>query len=120
VTETKSTDRFGFERASSNMCGCTLMNSQTGNVVADVMRRKEGVTVTELPSMIRVDAVDRVEFDYDEIAEELGVDTFETSDLEEVLSTHYGRMVRLDDRTLIFANPEDAAEYLGFDLVAVR
>jgi propane monooxygenase coupling protein len=120
VTETKSTDRFGFERASSNMCGCTLMNSQTGNVVADVMRRKEGVTVTELPSMIRVDAVDHCEFDYDEIAEELGVDTFETSDLEEVLSTHYGRMVRLDDRTLIFANPEDAADYLGFDLVAVR
>jgi propane monooxygenase coupling protein len=29
-------------------------------------------------------------------------------------------MVRLDDRTLLFANPEDAAEYLGFDLVAVR
>jgi propane monooxygenase coupling protein len=29
-------------------------------------------------------------------------------------------MVRLDDRTLLFANPEDAAQYLGFDLVAVR
>jgi len=23
-------------------------------------------------------------------------------------------MVRLDDKVLIFANPEDAAEYLGF------
>ena len=120
MTANESRDRFGFERASSNMRGCTLMNSQTGNVIADVMRRKEGVTVTELPSMIRVDAIDHVEFDYDEIAEALGVETFETSDLEEVLSTHYGRMVRLDDRTLIFANPEDAAEYLGFDLVAVR
>lgn len=120
MTATENRDRFGFERASSGMCGCTLMNSQTGNVIANVMRRKEGVTVTELPSMIRVDAVDHCEFDYDEIAEELGVDTFETSDLEEVLSTHYGRMVRLDDRTLFFANPEDAADYLGFDLVAVR
>jgi propane monooxygenase coupling protein len=119
ATSTDKRDRFGFERASSNMCGCTLMNSQTGNVIANVMRRKEGVKVTELPSMIRVDAIDHCEFDYDEIAEELGVDTFETSDLEEVLSTHYGRMVRLDDRTLFFANPEDAAEYLGFDLVAV-
>jgi propane monooxygenase coupling protein len=120
ATSPEDKDRFGFARASSNMCGCTLMNSQTGNVVADVMRRKERVTVTELPSMIRVDAIDHCEFNYDEIAEELGVDTFETSDLEEVLSTHYGRMVRLDDRTLLFANPEDAAQYLGFDLVAVR
>ena len=32
------------------------------------------------------------------------------------MSTHYGRMVHEDDRTIMFANPEDAAEYLGFDL----
>jgi propane monooxygenase coupling protein len=25
-------------------------------------------------------------------------------------------MVHEDDRTIMFANPEDAAEYLGFDL----
>ena len=31
----------------------------------------------------------------------------------------YGRMVVLDDRVLVFANPEDAAEYLGFDLQRV-
>jgi hypothetical protein len=30
-------------------------------------------------------------------------------------STHYGRMVRLDDKVLLFTNPEDAAEYLGFE-----
>ena len=34
------------------------------------------------------------------------------------MSTHYGRMVHEDDRTIMFANPEDAAEYLGFDLPA--
>jgi propane monooxygenase coupling protein len=34
------------------------------------------------------------------------------------MSTHYGRMIHEDDRTLFFANPEDAAEYIGFDLVA--
>ena len=33
------------------------------------------------------------------------------------MSTHYGRMVLEDDRTIMFANPEDAAEFLGFDLV---
>jgi propane monooxygenase coupling protein len=27
-------------------------------------------------------------------------------------------MVHLDDRTIMFANPEDAAEYIGFDLTA--
>jgi propane monooxygenase coupling protein len=27
-------------------------------------------------------------------------------------------MVHQDDRTIMFANPEDAAEYLGFDLRA--
>jgi propane monooxygenase coupling protein len=27
-------------------------------------------------------------------------------------------MIHLDDRTIMFANPEDAAEYLDFDLTA--
>ena len=35
------------------------------------------------------------------------------------MSTHYGRMVVLDDRVVLFANPEDAAEYIGFDLQPV-
>jgi propane monooxygenase coupling protein len=34
------------------------------------------------------------------------------------MSTHYGRMIHEDDRTLMFANPEDAAEELGFDLTS--
>ena len=34
------------------------------------------------------------------------------------MSTHYGRMIHQDDRTLMFANPEDAAEELGFDLTS--
>jgi propane monooxygenase coupling protein len=27
-------------------------------------------------------------------------------------------MIHLDDRTIMFANPEDAADYIGFDLTA--
>jgi propane monooxygenase coupling protein len=27
-------------------------------------------------------------------------------------------MVHLDDKTMLFASPEDAAEYIGFDLTA--
>jgi propane monooxygenase coupling protein len=111
---------FTSDRSSSNMAGVTLMNNQVGYVVAEVMRGKDGVTVTELPSMIRVDGVNRVDFDYAEMAEALGWDDFGNDDFEEIMSTHYGRMVVLDDRVLLFANPEDAAEYIGFDLQPVQ
>ena len=111
---------FVSDRTSSNMAGVTLMNNQVGYVVADVMRGKENVTITELPSMIRVDGSNRVDFDYEEIAEALGWDDFGNDDFEEIMSTHYGRMVVLDDRVSLFANPEDAAEYIGFDLQPVQ
>jgi propane monooxygenase coupling protein len=70
--------------------------------------------------MIRVDGVGMIEFDFAEIAEALGWDDFGNDDFEEIMSTHYGRMVALDDRMLLFANPEDAAQYLGFDLEPVE
>ena len=112
--------QFAENRTSSNMAGVTLMNNQVGYVVANVMRNKDNVTVTELPSMIRVDGRNKVDFDYEEIAEALGWDDFGNDDFEEIMSTHYGRMVVLDDRVLLFANPEDAAEYIGFDLQPVQ
>ena len=111
---------FKSDNTASNMCGVTLMNNQVGAVVAEVMATKDGVTVTPLPSMIRVDAVNRMDFDYDELSEALGEDEgyFDSAEFEENMSTHYGRMIHLDDRTIMFANPEDAAEYIGFDLTA--
>ena len=74
-----------------------------------------------LPSMIRVDARNRMDFMYDEISEALGEEPgfFDSAQLEESMSTHYGRMIHEDDRTIMFANPEDAADYLGFDLTPV-
>ena len=112
--------KFVENRTSSNMAGVTLMNNQVGYVVANVMRGKPDVTVTELPSMIRVDGVNKIDFDYEEIAEALGWEDFGNNDFEEIMSTHYGRMVVLDDRVLLFANPEDAAEYIDFDLQVVE
>jgi propane monooxygenase coupling protein len=112
--------QFVSDRTSSNMAGVTLMNNQVGYVVARVMDGKPGVTVSELPSMIRVDGSGRIDFDYAEIAEALGWDDFGNDDFEEIMSTHYGRMVVLDDRVVLFANPEDAAEYIGFDLQPVE
>ena len=102
------------------MCGVTLMNNQVGAVVAEVMAEQAGREGDALPSMIRVDAVGRMDFVYDEISEALGEEPgfFDAAEFEENMSTHYGRMIHEDDRTIMFANPEDAAEYIGFDLVA--
>ena len=120
MTTTASTAFGAVNATSSGMCGITLMNDQVGEVIADVMKTKPGVKVTYLPSMIRLDAVQRMDFDYDELSEALGEEPgfFGANVLEESMSTHYGRMVHEDDRTIMFANPEDAAEYLGFDLPA--
>ena len=111
---------FKVDRSPSNMCGVTLMNNQIGAVVAQVMKDKPNVTVTYLPSMIRVDARNRMDFMYDEISEALGEEPgfFDSAQLEESMSTHYGRMIHEDDRTIMFANPEDAAEYIDFDLIS--
>ncbi|TCM37208.1 propane 2-monooxygenase effector subunit MimD [Kribbella sp. VKM Ac-2568] len=112
---------FKSDSTASNRCGFTLMNNQVGEVVAEVMGQNDNVTLMPLPSMIRVDAVGKMEVVYDEISEALGEEPgyFDAAEFEENMSTHYGRMIHLDDRTIMFANPEDAAEYLGFDLRAV-
>lgn len=110
--------QFGAAVERSNKCGVTLMNTQVGRIVADVMGSKAGVVLVEYPSMIRVDGENLLDFDYAELTEALGQE-FDGSIFEEISSTHYGRMVHLDDRTLLFANPEDAAEYIGFDLTAI-
>jgi propane monooxygenase coupling protein len=119
VTTFKSAESpYKSDNTASNKCGFTLMNNQVGEVVAEVMSKKPNVRVTYLPSMMRVDAVGTMEVNYDEVSEALGEEPgyFDQAELEEDMSTHYGRMIHLDDRTLFFANPEDAADYLGFDL----
>jgi propane monooxygenase coupling protein len=111
---------FKSDNTASNQCGFTLMNNQVGVVVAQVMRDKPNVTVRFLPSMIRVDATGTMVVDYDEVSEALGEESgfFDAAEFEENMSTHYGRMIHEDDRTIMFANPEDAADYIGFDLTA--
>jgi len=121
VTTFKTTESpYKSDNTASNMCGFTLMNNQVGAVVAQVMSTKPNVRVMPLPSMIRVDAVRRMDVVYDEVSEALGEEPgyFDAAEFEENMSTHYGRMIHLDDKTIMFANPEDAADYLGFDLVA--
>ena len=111
-------DQFEFNREASHRCGVTLMDNQIGHDVAAAMEGKPGVEVTKLPSMIRIDADRRVDFDFDELTDAVG-EEFDQNTFEEIMSTHYGRMIAQDDKMVLFADPEDAAEYLGFDLKPV-
>jgi len=117
---THSAFTFDFSHEQSNRCGVTMSASVEGNVIADVMSKKPNVIITRWPAIIRIDGVGKLEFDMEEIGEALGQEPGEYTiyDFEVEASTHYGRQVRLDDKVLLFANPEDAAEYLGFDAVA--
>ena len=120
TTFTTAESPFKQNNTASNMCGFTLMNNQVGAIIAEVMASKDNVTVLPLPSMIRVDAVGRMDLLYSEVDEAAGEEEgwFNAAEFEESMSTHYGRMIHEDDRTIMFANPKDAAEYLDFDLVA--
>ena len=106
---------FKADNTASGKAGVTLMNSQVGVVVADVMNRQDNVTVTYLPSMIRGDCVGRMDFVYAEISEALGEDEgfYDAAEFEENMSTHYGKMIHMDDRTVMFGNLEEAAEFIG-------
>ena len=111
---------FESDNTASNRCGFTLMNNQVGALIAQVMATKDNVSVMPLPSMIRVDAVNRMDVVYSEMDDAAGEEEgwFTSAEFEENMSTHYGRMIHEDDRTIMFANPEDAAEFIDFDLKA--
>ena len=113
---TKSAYTFEFSHEQSNLCGVTMSASVEGNIIADLMSKKPGVRITRFPAIIRIDGERMLEFNMEEIGDALGLEPgeYDVYDFEVETSTHYGRQVRLDDRVLLFANPEDAAEYLGF------
>ncbi|GHF32924.1 propane monooxygenase coupling protein [Amycolatopsis bartoniae] len=118
TTSSRTESPFKADSTASNRCGFTLMNNQVGTIVAEVLGKLGNVEITHLPSMIRVDGTGRFDVVYADIDEAAGEEEgwFDAAEFEESMSTHYGRMVHLDDRTIMFANPEDAAEYLDFDL----
>ena len=121
MTEFKHPDSpYKSNHTASGKAGFTLMNNQIGAVVAQVLAKKPNVKVMYLPSMIRVDGVGRFDVDYNEVSEALGEEPgyFDAAQFEENMSTHYGRMIHTDTETIMFADPEDAADYLGFDLTA--
>ena len=108
----KSMKDIKFEDTVSFQCGVTMSDCVEARAIATVMARHPKVTVTYLPAMIRIDGEGKMTFKMGEISEELGrvmtPHTFEIS-----TSTHYGRMVMIDDETvMLFGDMNEMMEYI--------
>jgi propane monooxygenase coupling protein len=108
----KSMKDITFEQTISDQCGVTMNDSVEARAIAEFMAQKPGVVVTYQPALIRIDGHDKLIFKMDEISEYLGREM--TAEIFEVnTSTHYGRMVRVDDNTVIlFGNMDEVMEYI--------
>ena len=99
------------EDSISHRCGVTMNDSADARVIAELMHSKPGVEVLHYPAMIRIDTEGKLTFDMTELSEMLGR-TFTTYDFEVVMSTHYGRMVMVDENTVVvLGTMEDALQY---------
>jgi propane monooxygenase coupling protein len=108
----KSMKDITFDQTISHQCGITMNDSVEARAIAEFMGENPAVTVTYNPATIRVDGEGKLIFKMDEITEFLGREM--TAEIFEVnTSTHYGRMVRVDDNTVIlFGNMDDVFEYI--------
>jgi propane monooxygenase coupling protein len=108
----KSMKDIKFEESISHQCGVTMNDSVEARAIAEVMEGKPGVIVTYMPAMIRIDGNGKLEFKMDEISEALGrpisAQTFEIS-----TSTHYGRMVTIDENLVtLFGDMDEMMKYI--------
>ena len=108
----KSMKDLDFKQTISHQCGVTMNDSVEARSIAEFMSEKPGVTVTYQPALIRIDGEGKLIFKMDEISNYLGremtAETFEVN-----TSTHYGRMVRVDDNTVVLlGNMDDVMEYI--------
>ncbi|MEL6197110.1 MAG: MmoB/DmpM family protein [Pseudomonadota bacterium] len=109
----KSMKDITFDKTISDQCGVTMNDSVEARAIAEFMEENDpNVTVTYNPALIRIDGRGRLTFKMDEIGEYLGREM--TAEIFEVnTSTHYGRMVRVDDNTVVLlGNMDDVMEYI--------
>ncbi len=104
-----------FEGTISHQCGVTMNDSVEARAIAELMATKPGIRVTYQPALIRIDGEGKIAFKMDEISEAMGRTitpyTFEIS-----TSTHYGRMVMVDDNTVVlFGDMDEAMQYIKYD-----
>jgi propane monooxygenase coupling protein len=110
----KSMKDMQFEDTISHECGVTMNESVESRAIAEVMADKPGITVTYMPAMIRIDGEGKISFKMSEISEALGREM--TPYLFEICtSTHYGRMVMVDDDTVVlFGDLDEALKYIEY------
>ena len=91
-----------------------MNDSVEARAIAELMSTKPGIRVTYMPAMIRIDGDGKIEFKMDEIGEELGREM--TAQLFEIsTSTHYGRMVTVDENTVVlFGDMNAAMAYVAY------
>ena len=95
----------------SHKCGVTMNDSADARVIAEIMEEKSGIEVLHYPAMIRIDTEGKLTFDMEEISEAIGRE-FTAYDFEVVMSTHYGRMVMIDENTVVvFGDQDEALQY---------
>ncbi|MGH7887388.1 MAG: MmoB/DmpM family protein [Candidatus Binatia bacterium] len=95
----------------SHRCGVTMNDSVDARVIAEVMEIKPGIEVLHYPAMIRIDAEGKLTFNMKELSDALGRN-FTPYDFEVVMSTHYGRMVMIDEDTVaLFGDLDEALQY---------
>ena len=111
----KSMKDVKFEDTISHECGVTMNDSVEARAIAEVMAHKPGIRVTYMPAMIRIDGEGKVTFKMHEISEALGREM--TPYLFEIAtSTHYGRMVMVDDDTVVlFGDMNEAMSFIAYD-----
>jgi len=108
----KSMKDLTFEQTISHQCGVTMNDSVEARAIAEFMAGKPDVTVTYQPALMRIDGVGKLIFNMDEISEYLGRE-ISTETFEVNTSTHYGRMVRVDDNTVIlFGDMDEVMEFI--------
>jgi propane monooxygenase coupling protein len=110
----KSMKDMQFEDTISHECGVTMNESVESRAIAEVVGEKPGITVTYMPAMIRIDGEGKITFKMSEISEALGREM--TPYLFEICtSTHYGRMVMVDDDTVVlFGDLDEALKYIQY------
>ena len=114
TTKSSATSTFAdrkLDYSVTNLCGITMNDSVEGRAVAEVLTGKPGITIMRLPAMIRIDAENKLEIDMNEVSENLGykVDPY-VFQIE--MSTHYGRMVILDESVVLYAGFADTMAYI--------
>ena len=110
----KSMKDMQFEETVSHECGGTMNESVESRAIAEVMGEKPGITVTYMPAMIRIDGEGKITFKMSEISEALGREMTPYL-LEICTSTHYGRMVMVDDDTVVlFGDLDEALKYIQY------